>query len=283
MASDSESGPGEITLLGLIAAIAEAWKWFLIVSVTVALAAYLFLSLRAVDYQSMAILRIDETAALLTSPNVLRATIQELDMRSELGPTMDDATRVLSRRISTAVLAPKLTRVSLVGRNANRVQSTLTTIIKNFALQIAPRGEQRMEIERQISANTTTVEQMRKYAQKLTDGTQVSEATKSGSNDAALGYVALLNEIEAKENNIILLQRSLEGLAQADILQAPTLPDEAEASNRLVYSLLAAVAASLGLLLIVLIGEVVRRAPRDALALSDLKRIRNALPFSRRR
>lgn len=282
MTSNTEGRLGEITLLGLIAAIAEAWKWFLIIPVATALAVYLLLGQLAADYRSTAILRIDETAVLLSSPSVLRATIEELGMRGEVGTTMDDAMRALSRGISTTTIAPRITQVSFVGRNADRAHATLTTIIKNFALQIAPRGQEREEIERQIAASSTTVKQMREYAQRLTSDGQNSEAATSGSNDTALGYVALVNEILTKENNIIVLQRSLDGLSQADILQEPTLPDEAEASNRLVFSLLAAIAAGLGVLFVVLIGEVVRRAPNDPLALSDLKRVRNALPFSRR-
>lgn len=280
--SDTESRPREITLLGLIAAIAEAWKWFLIIQVGAALAVYLILGQLASNYRSTAILQIGDTGVLLNSPSVLRATIEELDMRDELGSTMDNAVRALSRQISTTTIAPKITQVSLVGRNADRAQVTLTTIIKNFALQIAPRGQEREKIERQIDAISTSVEQMRKFAETLTSDGQTSKTATSGSNDAALGYVALLNEILIKENDIIVLQRSLKGLSEADILQPPTLPEETVASNRLAFSLLAAIAAGLGVLFVVLIGEVVRRASIDPLALSDLKRIRNALPFSRR-
>lgn len=280
MTSDTEGRPEEITLLGLIAAIAEALKWFLIIPIGTALAVYLLLGQRAVDYRSTAILRIDETAILLSSPGILRATIEELDMRGELGSTMDDATKALSRRISTTTITPGITQVSLVDRSAERAQQTLTTIIKNFGIQIAPRGQQREEIERQIAANSATIEQMRKYAQTLVGGGRGPRTETSSSNDSALGYVALINEIQAMEDSGGRLIRSLHGLTEADILQEPTLSDAVEPISRLVFSLFAAVAAGLGVLFVVLIGEVVRRAPKDPLALSDLRRIRNALPFS---
>lgn len=279
--SDLENRPGEITLLGLIAAIAEAWKWFLIIPIATALAVYLALGQLASDYRSTAILKINDTAALLTSPTVMRATIEELDMRSEFGSTMDDAIRALARRISTATIAPGITQVSIVGRDADRAQATLTAVIKNFALQIAPRGQEREDIERQISVTTTTVEEMREYAQTLAGDDQNSSAATGGSNDAALGYVALVNEIQSKEENIIRLQRSLLGLSEADILQEPSLSDEAEANSKLIFSLFAAVAAGLGVLFIVLVGEVVRRAPNDPLAAADMRRINKVFRFKR--
>jgi len=279
---DFESGSGEITMLGLIAVITENWKWFLAIPVVTALGIYLLLGFLGSDYRSTAILRIDETAALLTSPSVLRATIEERDMRDELGSTMDDAMRALSGRISISTLAPRITQVSLVGTEADSAQATLTVLIKNFALQIAPRGPEREEIERQIAVRSANVEQLRAYAQTLTREEQNTVAGTREANDAALGFVALVNDIQDKEDNIISLQRSLEGLTQSDILQEPTLADEAEASKRLVLSLLAAIAAGLGVLFVVLLGEVIRRARNDPRALSDMRRIRNALPFSRR-
>lgn len=280
--SVSESRPDEITMLGLIAVVAENLKWFLIIPIATAVVIYLLLGFRASDYRSTAILRIDQTAALLTSPSVLRATIEERDMREELGSTMDDAMRALSGRISISTLAPRITQVSLVGTEADSAQATLTVLIKNFALQIAPRGPEREEIERQIAVRSANVEQLRAYAQTLTREEQNTVAGTREANDEALGFVALVNDIQDKEDNIISLQRSLEGLTQSDILQEPTLAEEAEASKRLVLSLLAAIAAGLGVLFVVLLGEVIRRARNDPRALSDMRRIRNALPFSRR-
>lgn len=280
--SDSVSGPGEITMLGLVAAIAENWKCFLIIPAVTAVAAYLLLGLLASDYRSTAILRIDQTAALLTSPQVLRATIEERGLREELGATMDDAIRKLATRISVTTIASQMTQVSLVGHGADKAQATLTTLIKHFAVQVAPRGYEREEIERQIAARSANVEQLRHYARTLTREGQNTVAAANDTNDAALGFVALVNDIQSKEDNIIALQRSLEGLKQSDILQEPTLADEAEASKRLVISLLAAVAAGLGVLFVVLVGEAFRRARHDPQASSDMKRIRNALPLSRR-
>lgn len=282
MTSDTENRSGEITLLGLIAAAAEAWKWFLIVPIATALAVYLLLGQLATDYRSSAILRVDDTVALLTSSSVLRATIDELDIRSELGSTMDDATRTLSRRVTTTVVAPGITQVSLTGRSSESVQQTLASLIRNFAAQIAPRGAEREDVERQIVANQTAVEELRSYTRSLVAGASGTADTLAGSNDAALGYVAIVNEIQTKENDIVRLQRSLQGLSEADILQQPSLADDAEASSRLIFSLLAAVVAGLGVLFFVLIGEVVRRAPNDPFASADLQRIRGAFRLSRR-
>jgi hypothetical protein len=243
------------------------------------MAAYLLLGLLASDYRSTAILRIDQTAVLLISPQVLRATIEEQDLRQELGSTMDDAMKELTRRISITTIAPRMTQVSLVGSGADKARATLTTLIKHFAFQIAPRGQERKEIERQIAARSANVAQLREYARTLTREELNSATAANDTNDAALGFVALVNDIQGKEDNIIALQRSLEGLTQSDILQEPTLADKAEASKRLVLSLLAAVAAGLGVLFVVLVGEIVRHARHDPQASSDIKRIRNALPF----
>lgn len=280
--SVSESRPDEITMLGLIAVVAENLKWFLTIPVATAVVIYLLLGLLGSDYRSTTILRIDETAALLTSPSVLRATIEERDMREELGSTMDDAMRELSRRISISTLAPRITQVSLVGTEADNARATLTALIKNFAAQIAPRGPEREEIEQQIAVRSANAEQLRAYAQTMTREEQNTVAGTREANDAALGFVALVNDIQDKEDNIISLQRSLEGLTQSDIIMEPTLADEAEASKRLVLSLLAAIAAGLGVLFVVIFGEVIRNARNDPRALSDMRRIRNALPFSRR-
>lgn len=281
MTSDTEMNSGEITLLGLIAAVAEAWKWFLIVPIATAVAVYLVIGQFAADYRSSAILRADDTVALLTSPSVLRATIEQLDMHGELGSTMDNAIRDLRRRVSTTIVAPGITQVSVTGRSAEQAQEILTAIIRNFALQVAPRGQQREEIERQIAASNTAIEQLRRYAASLTSDRRNSNVENGGSNDAALGYVALVNEIQMKENHVVRLERSLEGLTQANILQQPTLADDAEPSSRLALTLFAAVAAALAVLFVVLIGEVMRRVPHDPLASADLQRIRDALHLSR--
>lgn len=278
-----ETRAGEITLLGLVAAIAEAWKWFLIIPIVAALTVYLILGQLVSEYRSTAVLRIDDSAALLTSPMVLRATIQELDIRNELGSTMDDSIRMLSRRISHHTIAPKMTQVSLIGKNAERTQAALATIIKNFALHLTPRGQEREEIERQIAAKRAAAEQMRQYAQKQTRDGQASEVVTPGSGYEGTSFVALVNEIQTQEDEMVSLQLSLEGLRKDDILQEPTLPEQPKSRNNLAFSLLAAIAAGFCLLFVVILGEVVRRVRNDPSAQSDLKRIRNALSLSQRR
>ncbi|WP_152338629.1 hypothetical protein [Pseudorhizobium banfieldiae] len=281
MTRDIESRPGEVTLLALIAAVVEAWKWFVTIPLAAALSVYLILLQLGVDHQSTAILKSDEAAALLNSPLVLGPTIEELNMRDELGSSMNDAIEVLSRRLSIKEVAPDIIQVSIMDRDAERTQLLLTTVIRNYARQIAPRGQEREQIEGKIAARSAALEQLWEYAQVLQSERRSSEVVTGGSGDAALGYVELVREILEKQDDITELQRTLEGLPKDDILQEPTLA-EAEVKNRFTFSALAAIAAGLLITFIVLVRETVRRAPEDLLALHDLKRIKAALPFSRR-
>lgn len=279
---DAETIPAEVNLLGVLASAAENWKWFLIIPIVTAFGAYILLMQRMPEYRSTAILRVEETAVLLKSPAVLRATIAELGIGDEIGSTTSDAIQELSERISISTIAPKMTQVSLVGPDQERVQSTLTSIIKNFAIQVSPRGERRKEIEQQIATISKTIEQMRGFSQILTSAKEAPVAATSESNGTALGYATLVKELLTQEDKILELQRSLRGLSNDDILQEPTAAVKTERRKRLMLPALAAIAAALGVLFVVLIGEIVKRSSGDPIAQADLKRIKNALSFSKR-
>jgi hypothetical protein len=279
---DTEGKSNEVTLLGITAAVIESWKWFLIIPIATAFAVYFMAGKPVSSYRATALLQIDGTPVLFNSAPVLGAAIQELGMQQELGPTMDDAIVTLSGRLSAKIISPGIAQISLMGSDAEGTRKALTAIIKNFAAQIEPDKQKRQEVERQISTLEAMVEQMREYAQKMLREEQPAKDTYAASNEVALGYVALVNQILTFEDNIKGLRASLDGLSPDDVLQQPTLAETKGRSKKLVSSLLAAVVASLVVFFIVLIREMLRRIPNDPSTLSDLERIRKAAPFSKR-
>jgi len=280
--SDTECKSSEVTLLGIAAAAIESWKWFLVIPIATAFAVYFMAGKPVSSYQATALLQIDGTPVLFNSAPVLGASIQELGMQQELGATMDDAIVALSGRLSAKILSPGIVQLSLMGSDAERTRTTLTAIIKNFAARIEPDKQKRQEVERQITTMEAMVEQMREYAQKMLSERQSPKDMEGASNEVALGYVALVNQILTFEENIKTLRASLDGLSPDDVLQQPTLAETKGRSKKLVSSLLAAVVAGLGVLFVVLIREMLQRIPNDPSTLSDLRRIRNAAPFSKR-
>lgn len=63
----NESSQPEVTLAGLLAAMLEQWKWFIVVPLLVGSLALLAMGFRVPEYTSSAIVRGDESIALIKS------------------------------------------------------------------------------------------------------------------------------------------------------------------------------------------------------------------------
>ncbi len=97
---------------------------------------YVLFERRETDYQSSAILRIEQSAPFLTTDGTSCATIEDLDIRAELGATRERAVDRLKGQISPPCSIPQMCLTNADGeqelQSHSIVCSTALTSIDNF-------------------------------------------------------------------------------------------------------------------------------------------------------
>lgn len=142
-------------------------------------------------------------------------------------------------------------------------------------MQSRPKGSDLTRLETQLKdakARTKSAEDAAGALLKRMESNGAASSTES-----ARGYAELLNVAAAAQNQVAAVQTQLEGVTDAQLIQAPTLPQKASKPKKGLIAIGATLAAGLALMLFVFVRQAVRGAAKDADAASKMARIRRAL------
>jgi uncharacterized protein involved in exopolysaccharide biosynthesis len=106
---------------------------------------------------------------------------------------------------------------------------------------------------------------------------ETSAVSAPGGSELARGYADLLTATAAAQGQVSALETQLEGLSEALLVQAPTLPQKASQPKKALMAIGATLGTGLLLLLFIFVRQALRTTATDANAASKLARIRRAL------
>ena len=281
---NSDSSPSniaaddEISLLDLALTVAENLRLIIIGPIAAGLIALGVSSLLPKTFESVAILNVidqpEKVASLATSATVLDPVAEQLGLTKSA--TKDAARAELRERVSMAVgRKDGLLTLTTKGESGEEAQALANVVLAQLFVAVAPKGQDATDLEKSLSLaralyanNQLVIERSSALmgAAKSENAVNAVNAVNAGLQ----GYAELIALQQSLAAKIASDERSLRGLTESRLAQAPTLPTQHVAPKRSLISVLAALATGFALLLFVFI----RKALANAAVGEDGERVR---------
>ena len=265
----------EIDLLDILVTLAENIKLLILGPLLVGICALGIAYIVPQTFESIAVLKAEQaTASLMTTAAVLNPVAAELGLTQEDSP--EEARRRLREQIKVAVgRNDKLLTLTVSAPTPHQAQIVADAVLRQTYQQSRPKASELARLEVQLKGAEARIKNAEDAAGALLKRMELSGA--GGGAELARGYGELLAVAAAAQKQVAELQALIEGLTDAQLVQAPTLPQKASKPKKGLIAIGATLAAGLALMLFVFVRQAVRGAAKDADAASKLARIRRAL------
>ena len=265
----------EIDLLDILVTLAENIKLLILGPLFVGICALGIAYIVPQTFESIAVLKAEQaTASLMTTASVLDPVAADLGLTKV--DSAEEARKLLREQIKVSVgRNDKLLTLTVSAPAPQQAQAIANAVLQQTYVQSRPKGSERARLEIQLKDAKARTKSAEDAAGALLKRMESNGA--AGSTESARGYAELLNVAAAAQNQVAALQAQLEGLTDAQLIQAPTLPEKASKPKKGLIVIGATLAAGLALMLFVFVRQAVRGAAKDADAASKMARIRRAL------
>ena len=265
----------EIDLLDILVTLAENIKLLILGPLLVGICALGIAYILPQTFESIAVLKAEQaTASLMTTASVLDPVAADLGLTKV--DSAEEARKLLREQIKVSVgRNDKLLTLTVSATAPQQAQAIANAVLQQTYVQSRPKGSDLTRLEIQLKdakARTKSAEDAAGALLKRMESNGAASSTES-----ARGYAELLNVAAAAQNQVAAVQTQLEGVTDAQLIQAPTLPEKASKPKKGLIVIGATLAAGLALMLFVFVRQAVRGAAKDAGAASKMARIRRAL------
>ncbi|MGH8833277.1 MAG: Wzz/FepE/Etk N-terminal domain-containing protein [Polaromonas sp.] len=271
--SATEEGIG---LLDMLVTLAENVKLLIIGPLAVGLCALGISFVLPQTYESVTVLQADQaTASLMTTAAVMDPVAANLGMTKD--DTVEQARRKLQSTIKAAVgRNDKLLTLTVSAHTAQQAQAIAKAVLQQAYQESRPKANVLARLEAQLAEARVRLKNAQIGTASLARWLK-SPTASTGSSELGRGYADLLNITAAAQRQISALETQLEGLNEAQLVQAPTLPQKASQPKKGLLAIGATMATGLVLLLFVFMRQALRNTAANAEAAGKLARIRRLL------
>ena len=272
----ANSVQNEVGLLDLLVTLAENIRLLVVGPLVVGLCALIVSFLLPQTFQSVAVLQADQTtASLMATAAVLDPVIASLGLAKD--DTVEEARTKLRERIKANVgRVDKLLTLTVSDRTASQAQAIAKALLQQTYQESRPKGSARVRIGVQLEEARMRL----KNAQDASAG--VLKRLESNSSGVAVGvelargYAELLGATGTAQGQVSLLEAQLEGLTDAQLVQAPTLAQKPSQPKKGLIAIGATLATGLALLLLVFIRQAFLNTTPSETTSAKVLRIRNS-------
>ena len=272
----ANSVQNEVGLLDLLVTFAENIRLLVVGPLVVGLCALIVSFLLPQTFQSVAVLQADQTtASLMATTSVLDPVIASLGLAKD--DTVEEARTKLRERIKTNVgRVDKLLTLTVSDRTASQAQAIAKALLQQTYQESRPKGSARVRIGVQLEEARMRL----KNAQDASAG--VLKRLESNSSGVAVGvelargYAELLGATGTAQGQVSLLEAQLEGLTDAQLVQAPTVAQKPSQPKKGLIAIGATLATGLALLLFVFIRQAFLNTTPSETTSAKVLRIRNS-------
>ena len=275
--SQAVNAQAKADILDVLVVLAENARLLVIGSLVVGLIALGICFVVPQTYQSVAVFQADQTAAsLMTTATVLDPVITAL--RLEQGNTLEEARIRLQSQIKATVgRTDKLLTLTVSAPSAAQAQAISIAVLERTFAESRPKGSVRARLQTQLAEATIRLKNSQEVGESLRKRLESAGTLASTSSEVARGYAELLSASGAAQNQVSILEAQLEGLSDAQRLQAPTLPERPSQPKKALIAVGATLATGLALLLFVFTRHGLRAASVNQTHADKLLRIRRSL------
>lgn len=267
----------EVGLLDLLVTLAENARLLIIGPPLVGLCALALGFVLPQTFQSVAVLQAEQaTASLMTTAAVLDPVAAGLGLDKE--DDVEGARRTLREQIKVAVgRNDKLLTLTVSAPSPQQAQATANAVLQQTYLQSRPKGSVAKRLEAQLAEAQGRLKNAESAAVGTLKRIETSSVGSASGSELARGYAELLTATSAAQGQVSALETQLEGLSEALLVQAPTLPEKASQPKKALLAIGATLGTGLLLLLFIFVRQGLRTTATDADAANKLARIRRAL------
>lgn len=272
-------GQDEVGLLDILLTLAENAKLLIVGPLFVGLCALGIGYMLPQTFESIAVLQAEQaTASLLATAAVLGA------VDTKLGLTKDASAEEVRSGLRQSIKASvgrndKLLTLTVSGSTPQQAQAKANAVLEQAYVQSRPKGTERARLETQLAEAQARLKNAQNAATSVLKRLESSAITSASGADLARGngYAELLSAAAAAQTQISALENQLEGLSEAQLVQAPTLPEKASQPKKALLAIGGTLATGLLLILFIFMRQALRNTAADAEAAGKLVRIRRAL------
>jgi len=269
----------EFSLLDLLVTLAENARLLVIGPLLVGLCALALGFALPQTFQSVAVLQAEQaTASLMTTAAVLDPVAAGLGMGMGKDDSAEESRRTLREQIKVAVgRNDKLLTLTVSAPTPQQAQATANALLQQTYLQSRPKGSVGKRLAGQLAEAQGRLKNAESAAAGMLKRLETSAVSAPGGSELARGYADLLTAAAAAQGQVSALEAQLEGLSEALLVQAPTLPQKASQPKKALMAIGATLGTGLLLLLFIFVRQALRTTATDAEAAGKLARIRRAL------
>lgn len=269
----------EVSLLDLLVTLAENARLLIIGPLLVGLCALGLGFVLPQTFQSVAVLQAEQaTASLMTTAAVLDPVAAGLGMGMGKDDSAEESRRTLREQIKVAVgRNDKLLTLTVSAPTPQQAQATANALLQQTYLQSRPKGSVGKRLAGQLAEAQGRLKNAESAAAGMLKRLETSAVSAPGGSELARGYADLLTAAAAAQGQVSALEAQLEGLSEALLVQAPTLPQKASQPKKALMAIGATLGTGLLLLLFIFVRQALRTTATDAEAAGKLARIRRAL------
>lgn len=275
----------ELDLLDLLLTLVENWKLLIFGPLVAGLIALGVSFALPKTYESSSSLQAERGGSGFTA-NVAASLAMSADVLTHVAPTagLDDhltaeeIIKKLNNRISVSVgKQDKLLNIQTRAQSPEAAQKLNQAMLDALFPLSKPRGLEKKQLEQQLESEKRRLQEASKLEQdtaaSIASGKAVTEATSRL-------YGELLTANSARQRSILEMERRLVGLDKDDIVQMPTLPEQAIKPKKSLIAVGATVLSGFILLLFVFARQAVCTAKQNSPEQAEkIARIRRALPW----
>ena len=265
------------SFLDVLVTVAENARLLVLGSLLVGLCALGIGFLLPQTYQSVAVLEGEPShASLILTAAVLDPVIASLGLARDATP--EDARTKLRSQIKASVgRSDKLLTLTVSARSPQQAQTIAAAVLQRTYQEARPKGTARLRLETQLTEARVRLKNAQDVGQSLYRQLDGAGTGANARAEVARGYAELLGATGAAQNQISLLEAQLEGLSEAQLIQAPTLPGSASQPKKGLIAIGATLVAGLTLLLFVFIRQTLRDTAANQATSAKWLRIRKSL------
>jgi capsular polysaccharide biosynthesis protein len=280
----------EANLLDLFLPIAENLKLLVLGPLLVGLCALGISYFLPKTYVSSAIVNTPVTvqptpaehvaASLMTSAIVLDPVIEGLKLRDADEPIEIARENLRGDVKAVAGRNDKLVTLTVMANTPERAQAIANAILKQTFIESRLKKTDLDRITAQLETARATEKKALAAAAVVAQRLETTQAAGTTGSDMARGYADLLNSASLAQSKAAAIEERLQSLSEANLVQAPTLPQKAAKPVKALITAAATLGAFILFLVLVMLRQYLNHAALNPLTNEKLKSIRLALSLT---
>lgn len=264
-------------LLDLLVTVAENIRLLIIGPLVFGGCALIVGFLLPQTFQSVAMLQADQgTASLMTTATVLDPVIASLGLTKD--DTLEEARTKLREHIKANVgRTDKLLTLTVSDRTALQAQAIANALLKQTYLESRPKGSARVRLGVQLDEARSRFKNAQDASAGVLKRLDSNGSATAGGVELARGYAELLSATGTAQAQVSLLEAQLEGLTDAQLVQAPTLAQKPSQPKKALIAIGATLIAGMVLLMFIFIRQSLANTTSSDNTAAKILRIRSAI------